>query len=90
MYRLVIESLLGLRLEGDRLRIQPCLPGEWPGFTAHYRFRETVYHISVHQTPPTTGEERVNLDGQDQEGLAIPLVDDQREHRVEAWVRAGA
>ncbi|MCU0252313.1 MAG: hypothetical protein MUE61_19115, partial [Vicinamibacterales bacterium] len=29
MYRLVIESLLGLRLEGDRLRIASCLPADW-------------------------------------------------------------
>jgi cellobiose phosphorylase len=90
MYRLVIESLLGLRLEGDRLRIAPCLPADWAGFTVHYRFRETVYHIRVHQTPPTTGDERVSLDGQEQDGMSVPLVDDHQEHRVEVWVRAGA
>ena len=38
MYRLVVESLLGLRLEGDRLRIAPCLPPEWTGFTLRYRY----------------------------------------------------
>jgi cellobiose phosphorylase len=90
MYRLVIESLLGLRLEGGRLRVEPCLPAEWSGFTAHYRFRETVYHIAVHQTPHATGAHRLTLDEREQAGLAIPLVDDQREHRVEVWVRAGA
>jgi cellobiose phosphorylase len=88
MYRLVIESLLGLRLEGGRLRIEPCLPAGWPGFTAHYRFRETVYHISVHQTAHAGGDQRLNLDGQEQRDLAVPLVDDHREHQVEAWVRA--
>jgi cellobiose phosphorylase len=88
MYRLVIESLLGLRLEGDRLRIKPCLPADWTGFTVHYRFRETVYHISVHQTAHATGDERVSLDGQEQDGMAVPLVDDRQEHRVEVWVRA--
>jgi cellobiose phosphorylase len=56
----------------------------------HYRFRETVYHIRVHQTPPTTGDERVSLDGQEQDGRSVPLVDDHQEHRVEVWVRAGA
>ena len=88
MYRLVVESLLGLRLEGDRLRIEPCLPADWTGFTVHYRYRETVYHIAVHQTPHATGDERLSLDGHDQAGLAIPLVDDHLEHRVEVWVRA--
>jgi cellobiose phosphorylase len=90
MYRLIVESLLGLRLEGDRLRIAPCLPADWPAFTVHYRFRETVYHISVHQTPRKTGDERLSLDGQEQGGLVVPLDDDHREHRVEVWVRAVA
>jgi len=88
MYRLVIESLLGVRLQGDLLRIEPCLPADWAGFTVHYRFRETVYHIAVHQTPQATGARRLTLDGQDQDGLSVPLVDDRREHQVEVWVRA--
>ncbi|HEY3384573.1 MAG TPA: glucoamylase family protein [Vicinamibacterales bacterium] len=86
MYRLIVESLLGLRLDGDRLRIEPCLPADWTGFTVHYRYRETVYHIRVHQTPPTTGEERVTVDGRDQADMSIPLVDDHEEHRVEVLV----
>jgi cellobiose phosphorylase len=90
MYRLIIESLLGLRLQGDQLRIEPCLPADWTAFTVHYRFRETVYHIVVHQTPHATGARRLTLDGLEQGSLSVPLVDDHQEHRVEAWVRAGA
>ena len=90
MYRLVVESLLGLRLEKDRLRIAPCLPGDWNAFTVHYRFGETVYHIVVHQTPPASGAERMSVDGRDEAGGAVPLVDDRAEHRVEVWVRARA
>ena len=29
MYRLIVESLLGLRLEVDKLRFAPCLPADW-------------------------------------------------------------
>ena len=32
MYRLIVESLLGLKLEGDRLHVTPCLPAEWSEF----------------------------------------------------------
>jgi cellobiose phosphorylase len=90
MYRLVLESLLGLRLQGDRLRVEPCLPADWAGFTVHYRFRETVYHIAVHQTPHVGGEQRLTLDGEPQAAMAVPLVDDHVEHRVEVWVRASS
>ena len=41
MYRLVVESLLGLNLEVDRLRFAPCLPPEWNELALHYRYRET-------------------------------------------------
>ena len=49
MYRLIIESLLGLRLEVDILSFAPCLPVEWNEYKIHYRYRETVYHITVLQ-----------------------------------------
>jgi cellobiose phosphorylase len=84
MYRLVVESLLGLTLRTDKLSFAPCLPDEWDGFTMHYRFRETVYHLSVRQR--RTGEDgaaTVSLDGVVQEGKEISLVDDLREHFVE-------
>jgi cyclic beta-1,2-glucan synthetase len=83
MYRLIVESLLGLRLEGDMLRLAPCLPADWQTFKIHYRYRETVYHIVVSQTD---GEMRVTLDGVERHDGAIPLVDDRREHFVEVSV----
>ena len=43
MYRLIVESLLGLKLEGDRLHVTPCLPAEWTEFKLSYRYRETEY-----------------------------------------------
>src|SRR6202040_4257626 len=41
MYRLITESLLGLRLEVNYLRFAPCIPQSWPSFKIHYRYRET-------------------------------------------------
>ncbi|MGO9621993.1 MAG: GH36-type glycosyl hydrolase domain-containing protein [Desulfobaccales bacterium] len=82
MYRLIVESLLGLRLEVDKLRFTPCLPADWPGFTMHYRYRETVYHIAVQHQPAGNGETRVTVDGVGQHDNTIPLVDDHQEHYV--------
>ena len=44
MYRLVVESLLGLNREADHLRLAPCLHPEWEGFAMRYRFGGTLYH----------------------------------------------
>nr|WP_165930910.1 glucoamylase family protein [Paralcaligenes ureilyticus] len=49
MYRLILESLLGLRVEVDQLSFVPCLPPGWNTFTLHYRYRSTMYHITVVQ-----------------------------------------
>jgi cellobiose phosphorylase len=86
MYRLIVESLLGLSLEVDRLRFTPCLPANWGGFKLHYRYRETVYHIAVLQTPVGNGEMRVSVDGIEQHDKTIPLVDDHEEHWAEVRI----
>jgi cellobiose phosphorylase len=78
MYRLIVESLLGLRLEVDKLHITPCLPVHWSGYTVHYRYRETVYHITVVQH----ASGGIMLDGVELEGQVIPLLDDHLEHTV--------
>jgi cellobiose phosphorylase len=85
MYRLIVESLLGLRLEVDKLHISPCLPAHWQGYKLHYRYRETVYHIAIVQTH---SEVCLTVDGTVQEGFAISLVDDSQEHQVEVRVLA--
>jgi cyclic beta-1,2-glucan synthetase len=83
MYRLLVESLLGLHLEKDQLRLEPCFPTGWDSWKIHYRWRETIYHISVLRT--ASGESAgITLDSIPLSGTAIPLVDDRREHFVEA------
>jgi cellobiose phosphorylase len=86
LYRLVMESLLGLTIEGDRLSFAPLLPVDWEGFTVHYRYRETVYHIAVLSTPAVAGRAGVTVDGDLRTGQSITLVDDRREHSVEVRI----
>lgn len=88
MYRLIVESLLGLRLEKDKLLIAPCFPPDWEMFKVHYRYRETVYHIIVMQVRNGNGETSVTVDGVERDDLAIPLVDDHQEHSVEVRIRS--
>lgn len=88
MYRLIMESLLGLRLEVDQLHIEPCLPDSWEGFTIHYRYRETVFHITIEREAGTGTEPGVTVDGVAQNGNVIPLVDDRQEHIVQVRVAA--
>ncbi|GLK89369.1 glycoside hydrolase family 94 protein [Pseudomonas turukhanskensis] len=80
MYRLIVESLLGLQRTGNTLRMAPVLPADWPGFTLRYRVGATVYVIEVVQEvgqPPAW-----HLDGVLQSADGLVLQDDGAEHQV--------
>ena len=78
MLRLVLESLLGLRVDVDRLTFTPCVPPEWEGFRVSYRFRRSMYTIAAR--PGETSS--VTLDGARLATPYVPLVDDERVHVV--------
>ena len=86
MYRLVVESLLGLQLDVDKLHFAPCLPKDWPGFKMQYRYRETVYRIEVIQTrvgdSVPVGSMQVTVDDVVRSDSVITLVDDRHAHSV--------
>ena len=92
MYRFILESLLGLRIETNKLHFAPCLPPDWKQFKLRYRYRETFYVIAVRQieiagsevsaTPVTT----VTIDGIEQSAAVITLVDDRQDHDVEVRI----
>ena len=86
LYRLIIESLLGIRLEVNTLRICPRLPAAWPGFSVRYRYRDTYYQIRVSQFPAPTAALRVRVDGELQQDAVVMLFDDQQTHAVEVEV----
>jgi cyclic beta-1,2-glucan synthetase len=50
MYQLAVETLLGLHLEVDKLRLAPLMRKGWESYKIHYRYRETFYHITVRRT----------------------------------------
>lgn len=47
MYRVIIESFLGLKQQGNKLFIKPCVPEHWNSFKINYRYQNSVYNITV-------------------------------------------
>jgi len=89
MYRLTVETLLGLNLEVDHLRIKPCIPAHWDSYKVHYRYRETCYHITIKRISEKEKQGiLVTVDGivVNETGI-IPLVDDRQDHDVEVALR---
>jgi cyclic beta-1,2-glucan synthetase len=86
MYRLILESIVGLVREGETLRFNPCIPREWNSFSINYRYLETIYRIHITQTSKGDTEERITVDGVEQTVNVIVLVNDLREHLVELTI----
>ncbi len=84
MYRLAVETLLGLEWHNDHLTLTPRLPASgWELYRLRYRYRETTYHIEVRKSDPPSGGMSTRVDGIDQPDHRIPLTDDRRDHHVE-------
>ena len=81
MYRIWLEDVLGFQLRGNRLRIAPAIPADWPGFEIAYRYRSSHYRIVVSRDSGSgAGGEAIGQDG------FIDLVDDGGQHTVTVTV----
>jgi cyclic beta-1,2-glucan synthetase len=83
LYRVVLESILGLERRGCQLGFRPNIPPEWPGFQVTYRVGGARYEIAV-DNPDRAGSGDVNVwfDDQAMPQPMIHLVDDGRVHSV--------
>jgi cellobiose phosphorylase len=82
MYRLIVESLLGLHLEGDKLRVNPRLPRDWPTLTIDYRSKSTLYHIQIKNSGAGSTIKSFTVNDLTQDQHEIKLADDQGKHAV--------
>lgn len=73
-YMTATQWILGLRPEFDGLRIDPCIPKAWKGFTAVRRYRGNTYHITVRNPHGVSrGVKSLMVNGQRQEGNILPV-----------------
>jgi len=83
MYRAAVESILGFKLQGERLRIDPCIPRGWREFEITYRRGGTTYRIKVENPHALCrGIASVFVDGLEQSSDEIVLTEDGQTHDV--------
>jgi cyclic beta-1,2-glucan synthetase len=85
MYQAGVEDILGFRLRGTTLLLDPCIPRAWPGYQIDFRYHSARYEIVVEN--PEGVSRGVAFSELDQRrltggGAAIPLADDGVTHRV--------
>jgi cyclic beta-1,2-glucan synthetase len=84
LYRTGLEWILGFRVRGTMLSIDPCIPRDWPGYAIRFLFHSSTYEIKVENPSGVArGIALVEVDGKLLRGSPnIPLIDDGDVHRV--------
>ena len=93
MHRVGLERILGFRVQGKVLILDPCIPRGWPRFEITYRYGASRYEIAVGNPQGVNrGVAKVELDGKalPQGPARIPLVDDGATHRVQVTLGSEA
>lgn len=72
-YYSLTQYLLGIRPEYEGLRIDPCVPAAWKGFTAERKFRGKTVKIEVkNPSGVQKGIRELTLNGEKLEGSLVP------------------
>jgi cyclic beta-1,2-glucan synthetase len=85
MYRAGLEWLLGFRLRGAVLHLDPCIPRAWRRFEITFRYHASRYEITVENPSGVTrGISSVEVDGipLGANRASLPLIDDGATRRV--------
>ena len=83
IYRVWLEEVLGFKVRGDTLTIDPVIPKDWPGYRLRYRHKSTWYSIAIENPEHVCrGVALVELDGARVSRQTIPLHDDMQPHAI--------
>lgn len=86
-YQAATQWILGIRPEYAGLRVDPCIPSAWKGFSIKRRFRGQMMHITVHNPHGVCkGVAKMTVDHQDQLVNLIPTDLPGEEHHIEVWL----
>jgi cellobiose phosphorylase len=86
-YQAATQWILGIRPEHVGLRVDPCIPSAWPGFSAVRRYRGRLFRIQVHNPDHAcTGVREMRIDGEVVSANLIPPDLPEGEHSVELWL----
>ncbi|MBK3516759.1 GH36-type glycosyl hydrolase domain-containing protein [Carboxylicivirga marina] len=70
----VTQYILGIQPDYDGLKIEPCIPADWKGFTVKRQFRGAEYTIKViNEAGVNKGIASLTVDGKEIDGNVVPI-----------------
>lgn len=79
-YRLLTEELLGIKRQGEIIRVHPLLPESWPSISLTYQHGTSQYQITIMRG---NQDYQASLDGVILTDDRIPLLKDGENHTVD-------
>ena len=88
-YKAGIEYILGLRIKGSKLKIKPCIPKEWQEYQIRYKYKSSIYDITV-KNPEKKEYSEIKeyiIDGEKIEEKYVKFIDDGKRHEIIAILK---
>lgn len=86
-YYSATQSVLGIQPQQDGLRVDPCIPSAWDGYSVHREFRGCTIDIRVHNPHHVCiGVKRMVLNGEEMSGNLLPIHRLEQTNQVEVWL----
>ena len=83
-YVAISQAILGIQADFDGLKVNPCIPQDWEGFTVTRQYRGNTYVIKVkNPNHVCSGVASLTVDGKAVEGNVIPFSGQGETHQVE-------
>ena len=80
----ISQWILGIIPEYDGLKVDPCIPKAWDGYTVTRWYRGANYIINVKNPDHVSkGVKKVVVDGKEISGNILPVFNDGKDHNVE-------
>ena len=84
MLRAGIEYILGLKIENNVLKVEPCIAGWWKEYSIRYQYGNSIYNIKVKNlNNKNTGVQKFILNGREIEDKKVRLQDDGKVYDIE-------
>ncbi|MBQ3476999.1 MAG: glycosyl transferase, partial [Clostridia bacterium] len=83
-FYVISNYILGIKPDWQGLKIDPCIPHTWDGYTVSRRFRGAIYDVEIKNPQHVCrGVKEVTVDGKKIEGNVLPVFGDGKNHKVE-------
>lgn len=84
LYKVILENVLGLRINECYLSIEPCISSAWKNYEIQFKYKTSLYNIKVrNENSKNTGVEKFFVNGELVEEKKILLLDSGKIYNID-------